>query len=99
MTASSFTPLIPPLLLASLTSISRVFFSGSPKNDAGPVTANRPPILMVPEAKDAVAVNRQTHTVLHTTNNRLIMFPSPMVDVLQAVEPFAFQDGKAAPLE
>src|SRR6266849_327867 len=37
-------PLMPPLALMSATYISSVFFSGSPRNEAGPVTDSTAPI-------------------------------------------------------
>src|SRR4051812_33838811 len=39
-------PLTPPLAFRSATYISNVFFSGSPRKDAGPVTDSTAPILI-----------------------------------------------------
>ena len=47
MMSSIFLPLMPPAALMSSTYISSVFSSGSPRNEAGPVTDSTAPILMV----------------------------------------------------
>ncbi len=46
MISSIFRPWMPPLLFASSTAISRVFASGAPRNDAGPVIDKIAPILI-----------------------------------------------------
>ncbi len=46
-TSSIWLPPIPPFLLASCTSISKVLASGPPRLAAGPVTLKMAPILMV----------------------------------------------------
>src|SRR5512139_1241268 len=50
MTNCNFWPLTPPFALMSSTYISSVFFSGSPRNDAGPVTERTEPILICADA-------------------------------------------------
>src|ERR1043165_2382371 len=49
---------MPPLALISATYISSVFFSGSPRNEAGPVTESTAPILM---SACAVVIDEQLH--------------------------------------
>src|SRR6266568_8100889 len=65
----SLLPLMPPALLISSTTICAVLRSGSPRKDAGPVTANNPPIFIVCAA--AVPQQITNNSIVSTILNRL----------------------------
>src|SRR5262249_47945649 len=70
-------PLIPPAALMSATYISSVFFSGSPRNDAGPLTDNTEPIFT--SAWAVVAANTRAATAANT----FVIAPSLAVQSLR----------------
>src|SRR5215813_13671678 len=65
----SFWRLTPPLALISSTYISSVFFSGSPRNDAGPVTDSTAPIFTCAAAGWATRHNAPSATAAATCFN------------------------------
>src|SRR3954452_13117793 len=65
---------MPPLALMSATYISSVFFSGSPRNDAGPVTERMAPILISACAALAAVARNTAATVRN--RDRMIFLPA-----------------------
>src|SRR5512143_82119 len=76
MINSILLPLTPPFALMSSTSISRVFASGAPKNEAGPDTARMAPTLIVFPARVGVANTAMMHTAT-VSNLTTLMFNAP----------------------
>ena len=64
----------PPFLFVSATSISRVFASGAPRNDAGPVTDRIAPILIGGSAAWAIAPERNIADRTANTTNPFVPF-------------------------
>ncbi len=72
MSNSILMPPMPPLALMSSTSISSVFASGPPRNDAGPVMARIAPTLIVSAASAGAADRATTHAATATSFSNLI---------------------------
>src|SRR5512147_1442704 len=72
ITSSILVPFTPPLALMSETSISSVFASGAPRNDAGPVTDRIAPTLIVPAAIAGATDRAMMHAATATSFNNLI---------------------------
>ena len=64
-------PITPPILFVSATSISRVLASGSPRNDAGPVTDKIAPIF----SGSAAWANAPVRKIAGRTPNTIHFFP------------------------
>ena len=79
--SSIFWPLIPPAWLICSTSISAVFSSGAPRNDAGPVTAKIAPTLIGVAASEPPGPSPVLESSLAAASGRLL---APRADQSQS---------------
>src|SRR3990170_866192 len=86
--SSIFLPRNPPFLFCSSTSISRVFASGAPRNDAGPVTDRIAPTLIGSAAWTPAPTSSASATIATMIPFLLLMYPSFSLGI-SAVSPAA----------
>src|SRR3990172_6911594 len=86
--SSIFLPSPPPFLFCSSTSISRVFASGAPRNDAGPVTDRIAPTLIGSAAWTPAPTSSASATIATMIPFLLLMYPSFSLGI-SAVSPAA----------
>src|SRR6266567_1663344 len=82
---------MPPALLISSITIWAVFLSGSPRKEAGPVTAKRAPILIGGAAKAMPDMDR-VRTAVSTMDINLERIIPPDNEKLVCDDPIAFAD-------